>query len=62
MVKHLEPATPRPMPTLVGGAVCLDYVNTVDPRHAEERAEFLTDYADLFAWSTHACALPADAA
>ena len=50
------------MPTLLGGALCLDFVNTVDPRHAERRTEFLNDYVGLVAWSRHAGALAPDAA
>ena len=33
---------------LVGGALCLDFVNTVDPRHGRARTEYLTDYTS---WS-----------
>ena len=32
------------MPNLVGGALCLDFVNTVDPRHAADRREYLDSY------------------
>ncbi len=46
------------LPGLLGGALCLDFVNTVDPRFAPDRREFLNDYADLLAWAGHAGALP----
>jgi predicted RNA-binding Zn ribbon-like protein len=39
---------------LVGGALCLDFVNTVDPRHADEREEFLDGYGALVDWAVHA--------
>ena len=37
------------MPDLVGGRPALDFLNTVDPRHAPQRKEFLTDYRALLA-------------
>jgi predicted RNA-binding Zn ribbon-like protein len=45
------------MPNLIGGVLCLDFVNTVDPRHAPERHEYLDDYAGLVAWGVHAGAI-----
>src|SRR4029077_9625787 len=42
------------MPHLIGGALCLDFVNTVDPRHAPERREYLDSYPALVAWGSHA--------
>ncbi len=39
------------LPDRVGGRLALDFVNTVDPRHAPSRREFLTDYAALLAWA-----------
>jgi predicted RNA-binding Zn ribbon-like protein len=42
------------MPHLVGGALGLDFVNTVDPRHAPERREYLDSYSALVAWGSHA--------
>src|ERR1700750_191964 len=36
------------MPNLIGGALCLDFVHTVDPRHAPGRREDLDDCA---AWA-----------
>jgi predicted RNA-binding Zn ribbon-like protein len=45
------------MPSLVGGALCLDFVNTVDPRHAPGRREYLDSYPALVAWGQHAAAI-----
>lgn len=39
---------------LIGGALCLDFANTVDPRHADEREEFLDGYGALIEWAVHA--------
>ena len=50
------------MPNLVGGALSLDFVNTVDPRHASDRREYLDSYPALAAWSSHAGAIAADQA
>ena len=38
---------------LLGGDLCLDFANTVDPRHGEHRREFLMSYQDLVAWGWH---------
>jgi predicted RNA-binding Zn ribbon-like protein len=48
------------MPNLIGGALCLDFVNTVDPRHEPGRREFLDSYPALVAWGTWAGAIGAD--
>ena len=45
------------MPNLIGGVLCLDFVNTVDPRHTPGRREYLDDYAALVAWGGHAGAI-----
>ena len=42
------------MPHLIGGALGLDFVNTVDPRHAPGRREYLDSYPALVAWGSHA--------
>jgi predicted RNA-binding Zn ribbon-like protein len=42
------------MPSLIGGALCLDFVNTVDPRHATDRREYLDCYPALAEWARHA--------
>jgi len=47
------------MPNLVGGALCLDFVNTVDPRHAPGHREYLDSYPALAAWGRHAGAIDA---
>jgi predicted RNA-binding Zn ribbon-like protein len=47
------------MPNLIGGVLCLDFVNTVDPRHTPRRREYLDDYAALVAWGSHAGAIDA---
>jgi predicted RNA-binding Zn ribbon-like protein len=38
----------------VAGSLCLDFVNTVDPRHATPREERLPDYAAVLAWARQA--------
>lgn len=49
------------LPSFVGGALCLDFANTVDPRHRqEERAEFLESYERLLEWSALAGLLSAE--
>lgn len=48
------------LPNLVGGALCLDFVNTVDPRHAASRREYLDSYPALAAWGRHAATAGAD--
>jgi predicted RNA-binding Zn ribbon-like protein len=35
----------------IGGITCLDFVNTVDPRYANDRIEYLSDYPALLEWS-----------
>ena len=50
-------------PDRVGGRLALDFVNTVDPRHASDRREFLNDYAALLEWAEPLGAvLPVDVA
>jgi len=39
---------------LLGGRVCLDFANTLDPRHGAPLREYLTSYPDLVAWGQHA--------
>jgi predicted RNA-binding Zn ribbon-like protein len=38
----------------VAGSLCLDFVNTVDPRHATPREEHLPDYAAVLDWARQA--------
>src|SRR5579859_8160550 len=39
---------------LLGGRLCLDFTNTMDPRLGSHPHDFLGDYADLVQWSRHA--------
>jgi predicted RNA-binding Zn ribbon-like protein len=39
---------------LLGERLCLNFANTVDPRHGDHPQEFLNSYADLIAWSARA--------
>ncbi|MBJ7598936.1 ABATE domain-containing protein [Candidatus Nephthysia bennettiae] len=50
---------PRPaaLPALIGGALCLDFANTVDDRSEPEPHDYLPSYPALLAWSLHAGAL-----
>jgi predicted RNA-binding Zn ribbon-like protein len=41
-------------PRLLGGRLCLDFVNTVEDPLSAEPEDFLHDYADLLAWTHHA--------
>lgn len=45
---------------LLGERLCLDFANTVDPRHSDHPREFLTSYADLVAWAAYAGAIEAE--
>jgi predicted RNA-binding Zn ribbon-like protein len=45
------------MPCLLGGVLCLDFVNTVDSRRASHPAEYLRQYADLVRWSWYVAGL-----
>ncbi|HZC99091.1 MAG TPA: ABATE domain-containing protein [Actinomycetes bacterium] len=47
---------------LLGGMLCLDFVNTIDPRHRPPELEYLEDYDALLDWAVHAGALTAPAA
>lgn len=42
---------------LVGGRLCLDFVNTVNDHTLASPKEYLSDYAALVAWARHAGAL-----
>src|ERR1051326_4413230 len=50
------------LPNLIGGTLSLDFVNTVDPRHAPDRREYLDSYSALATWGGHAGAVAADQA
>jgi predicted RNA-binding Zn ribbon-like protein len=47
------------LPSFVGGAASLDFVNTVDPRHAEDRDDCLRSYQELVRWAQAAGLLTA---
>jgi predicted RNA-binding Zn ribbon-like protein len=47
---------------LLGGALCLDFTNTLEPWGAEQPREFITTYPGLLAWAVHAGALPTEQA
>ncbi len=40
--------------SLLGGRACLDFVNTLDWRGAEQPVEYLNTYHDLVSWCRHA--------
>jgi predicted RNA-binding Zn ribbon-like protein len=42
------------MPARLGGRICLDFANTVEPRVSADPVDFLCSYQDLVAWSVHA--------
>jgi predicted RNA-binding Zn ribbon-like protein len=45
------------MPQLLGGVLCLDFVNTVGSRGDRQPSQHLRQYADLVRWSWHVGAL-----
>ena len=47
---------------LIGGALCLDFANTVSTRIKAEQREYLTNYRELVAWSQHTQLLTMDGA
>jgi predicted RNA-binding Zn ribbon-like protein len=42
---------------LLGGELCLDFANTVEPRLGSHRSDYLASYADLVRWARHAGSL-----
>ncbi|HEV3001667.1 MAG TPA: CGNR zinc finger domain-containing protein [Solirubrobacteraceae bacterium] len=48
-----------PLDTLprLGGALALDFVNTIDPRYGSDRVDYLPDYEALAAWAAWAKAI-----
>jgi predicted RNA-binding Zn ribbon-like protein len=52
--ESVRPPRLSPTPQLLGGALCLDFANTVDAGRTASPRERLFDYADLLAWSRHA--------
>jgi predicted RNA-binding Zn ribbon-like protein len=45
---------------LLGGRLCLDFANSVDPRYGPDRIEYVPDYAALVEWAVRTGALPAE--
>lgn len=43
-------APPSSFPERVGGRLCLDFINTVDPRRTGEGRDYLESYADVLDW------------
>lgn len=39
---------------LIGGRLCLDFINTVDCRNSDHSREYLSAYSNLISWSQHA--------
>jgi predicted RNA-binding Zn ribbon-like protein len=52
---HKSSTATSPISTieLLGGRLCLDFVNTLDPRCGPHPRDFLTSYADLVEWGRH---------
>lgn len=48
------------LPGFVGGVTCLDFVNTVDPRHDDQRDDCLRSYPQLLRWAEEARLLTAE--
>ena len=42
---------------LLGGELCLDFANTVEPRRGDVRSDYLGGYSDLVRWARHAGSL-----
>ena len=49
--------TTERLPRLLGGVLALDFINTVDPRHAALRSEYIPDYAAFAEWAAYAGAV-----
>ena len=47
---------------LLGGELCLDFANTVEPRQGEGRRDHLREYVDLVRWAEHAGAVGGEGA
>jgi len=45
------------LPRLLGGALCLDFVNTVEVRLSPQPVDFLAEPADLVRWGVHTAAI-----
>src|SRR5215213_7728669 len=42
---------------LLGGVLCLDFANTVEPRRGTQQRDYLTSYGEFVGWSVHAGAI-----
>src|SRR3954451_17605315 len=51
---------PFPLPQRIGGALCLDFANTVDERLTNHPKDRLAHYAHFLAWAADAGALASD--
>src|SRR5215208_4732091 len=62
MLRTPGPSTGMPVEhlNLRGGRLCLDFVNTVDPRWVDDNRDDLDSYPALVAWGVHAGALTLD--
>jgi predicted RNA-binding Zn ribbon-like protein len=56
---RLEPGRAREL-RLAGERLCLDFANTLDPRHGADATDFLTGYSDVAMWAGHAGAIAGD--
>lgn len=49
----IEQEIPTRMPRRLSGRLCLDFVNTIDPRHGNNSREYLLEYSDLVTWGRY---------
>src|SRR5262245_32961530 len=56
LIRRLSPSRAGRLP-LVGGRLCLNFVNTSSGRGTDTHKDHLKHYSDLLAWSLHADAL-----
>jgi predicted RNA-binding Zn ribbon-like protein len=59
-VLEIERGSPAEPPALAGGALCLDFANTLDDRTDEKPLDHLPSYPALLGWSLHAGAISAE--
>jgi predicted RNA-binding Zn ribbon-like protein len=50
-METLRQTTDKSVPRFYAGAWCLDFANTVEPRHGPDGHDFVPDYASLLRWS-----------
>ena len=58
---HQKPEQP-PTLLLLGGKLCLDFANTIDPRSGEQHYDYLTRYTDLIWWAQYIGLFPEEEA